>query len=148
MKDRKRTQIVSVLIVASLASYILLNLTLVRFVPLLHQVKIELSVIDVNSQAPIGGANVFWVHGVSSPHIRADQMGVTDSTGRLLMSKKMREQPTWALPRIGEFQFSDLTLRIEADGYSAKELHVKELIPHLPYRSGSAKIEVELNPLG
>ena len=62
MSEINRPRLVARLLVAILAVYVVANVVVVAYVPMLHRLKLELLIQDVQNRAPVSGANVSWLH--------------------------------------------------------------------------------------
>ena len=78
-----------------LVLYVLVNLTIITFVPVLHTVTIDVKVVNVREQ-PVGFSTVVLEWG----HVRP-MKAVCNEGGVATFTKTVQQQPWWALPRVG-----------------------------------------------
>ena len=96
-----------------IVAYVVLNLVMVTFVPLLHSFKLTLVVLDATTSQPIKGALVAE---------RTRELGRTDSAGMIVVSERLQENPCWIWPAIGRHRnWTGEKVAVTAPGYASKE---------------------------
>lgn len=144
--SRLKQRLLAVLIgltAATLALYVLLNLTLVYFVPILHSVEFEIEVADASSKDPIDGARVAR-RDISD---QSPPIGKTNADGVLTFSMTLQHQPIWFYPLLGTFDSYPLQLRVLAPGYETKLIDT-QVLGGEPLSTDHARVQVLLEREG
>jgi hypothetical protein len=127
--------------------YVLTNLTLVLFAPILHEVRLEISVQDTTADLPLQGVIISWIEtNPSTGFSWSNPVGTTDEKGRLKIDMTVQEQPLWVFPMIGWFQFNNRTLRLAKEGYDDKTLNLSRETPSTTYGTSHISIAVKMTP--
>ena len=72
------------------------------------------------------------------------EVGVTAPDGTLELMAIRGGRPLWMWPRIDWFDLSGRILRVEVDGYRARDVQLEEAVSSGPYRNPAARISVPL----
>jgi hypothetical protein len=117
-----------------LVLYVVLNIMLVVCAPYLHHVRLEMTVLDIESNKPITGVEASWLYSHSSSGTEWTRpIGVSDESGRVITDVTVQEQPRWAMPEIGSFAFRNWKLRLVRNGQDIQTVELRELIPDVSY---------------
>lgn len=131
--------------------YVLLNLVAINLVPLVHNFDLSVTVADAEGR-PMADALVGWQSrwSMDRNHFKDETdrwaEGTTDRQGNYQLEWGLQEQPYWAWPRIGTFQFRTQVLRIEAHGFEPQKVRLSDHLRGIPYRTPEGSIEVQLEP--
>ena len=122
--------------------YVGINIMLIGFVPELHRVTLTVRVVD-GSGAPVPAAQVAWItrwNNGESPVAFA----TADRSGTAILLQTLQQQPRWACPLVGTFDFEHHLLIVRARGHESKTLSLREQLPHVSLRKPAAVIGVML----
>lgn len=144
-KSSRSRRLVWFLGLGVLLTYVGINIVAVSYVPLLHRLEIDLSVVDGRSGSAVPDATVSWLHSGPDGRTKSEAVGTTGSSGRASVVRMIRDQPTWAFPRIGSIRFGDLSLGVTADGYDDSQEKLSKLLPSLPYSNPRAELTIQLD---
>jgi hypothetical protein len=138
MKKLRLLQLLSALT----ASYILINWVTIKFVPIVHRIKLDFSVYDPDLDIPVSGVNIAWIHiNPTSKYEWTTPAGLTDDKGRFSCNLMIQEQPSWAYPTIGSFRFHNKTLELTKHGH-VQRVPLSNVLSSIPY--STTAIEVRL----
>lgn len=133
-------------VVSLLAVYVCLNLLFVSAVTIIHGVTFRVVVKNAVDHRPVAGARatIAWNDGRSLHSGRF--LGLTSSSGSVSKRVVFQEQPDWAFPQLGTFQFRNMFLLVEAPGYVPEITAVANACPSVTYHRAVASMDIALKP--
>jgi hypothetical protein len=126
--------------------YLLMNVCLVTFVPILHKVSLEITILDNASELPLQEVDISWLETNPTTGFQwTTPVGVTDEKGHLENEMTIQEQPLWVYPIVGWFKFDNRTLRLTKTAYDEKTVDLSKETPTTSYRNSAVSITVKMN---
>ena len=116
--------------------YVVVNVLLVFFVPILHDFTLSVVVVDDETQSPVSGAVIRWSDG--------REAGVTNKTGACSFTRVIQDNPWWIWPKVGRFRPQGGVLLVEADAFAANEISLNDVVAGVPYSDPRASVVVRL----
>lgn len=148
--NRSRLLVFVVMIASTLSVlYVGVNLLLLLFVPILHDLTLRLKIQDRECAAPLKGVEVSWVKTNPSTGFQWDEpIGTTDAKGQLNIAMTIQEQPLWAWPRLGKFKLSGRSIKLRGEGYHERVCDLRSLVPDTSYSESEAIAVILLDRKG
>ncbi|MFG0317352.1 MAG: hypothetical protein ACF8XB_08775 [Planctomycetota bacterium JB042] len=121
-------------------AYVVLNVLMILFVPILHRLTLTLHVVDERTGSPVRAAVVGWRRGDS---IEPLDSALEEDAIRLPLT--LQGQPSWFWPSVGTFDLDGIVLRVDAEGYEGEDVRLAEKLPRVSYADPRAALEVRLS---
>jgi hypothetical protein len=125
--------------------YVLMNVALIGFAPILHGVSLELTVLDETVGHPLPGVELSWVNtNLTTGFEWTKPFGATDESGHFSYTKTVQQQPLWVFPTIGSFDWRNEILRLKKEGYDLQTVSLSELAAPVPLANAAATVTVRM----
>ena len=126
----------------AVAIYVVVNVILVFAATVVTTLRIEFTVVDAKTDAPIPNASVVW--GAESGDFTV--VATSDASGRFEDERPVGFDPIWMFPKIGSVRFVEYEARVMADGYTDRKLSLRDEVSGWTVGDAEVTLRVAMTP--